>query len=77
MKMTDSVSHLHQFLMTLQTENLSTETSDFLQQMIILKSFNSVFYAFDTSTTLVSFKDCFNSFDFVLFLSYTVSSRQK
>ena len=28
--------------MTLQTEILSTETSDFLQQMFFLKSFNSV-----------------------------------
>ena len=30
--------------MTLQTEVLSTETSDFLKQMIILKSFNSVLF---------------------------------
>ena len=28
--------------MTLQTEILSTETSDFLKQLIFLKSFNSV-----------------------------------
>ena len=31
------------FLKTLQTEILSTETSDFLKQIIFLKSFNSVF----------------------------------
>ena len=34
----------HQFSMTLQTEILLTVTSDFPKQMIILKSFNSVFY---------------------------------
>ena len=34
---------LHQFLMTLQNEILSTVTSDFLKQKIILKSFNSLF----------------------------------
>ena len=33
---------LHQFLMTLQTEILSTVTSDFFKQRIILKSFNSM-----------------------------------
>ena len=32
----------HQFLMTLQTEILSTVTSDFLKEKIILKSFNSL-----------------------------------
>ena len=31
------------FSMTLPTEILSTETSDFLKQIIFLKSFNSVF----------------------------------
>ena len=31
------------FSLTLQTEILSTITSDFVKQMIILKSFNSVF----------------------------------
>ena len=34
------------FSATLQTEILSTVTSDFLKQMIILKSFNSVFFVF-------------------------------
>ena len=34
---------LVKFSMTLQTEILSTETSDFLKQIIFLKSFNSVF----------------------------------
>ena len=34
---------LHQFLVTLQFEILLTVTSDFLKQMIMLKSFNSVF----------------------------------
>ena len=33
---------LHQFSMTLRTEILSTVTSDFLKQIIILKSFDSV-----------------------------------
>ena len=32
------------FSMTLQTEILSTETSDFLKQKVFLKSFNSVLY---------------------------------
>ena len=34
------------FSVTLQTEVLSTVTSDFLKQMIILKSFNSVLSRF-------------------------------
>ena len=33
---------LHQCFSTLQTEILSTVTSDFQKQMIIIKSFNSV-----------------------------------
>ena len=32
------------FLMTLQTEILSTETSDFLKEIFFLKSVNSVLY---------------------------------
>ena len=35
---------LHQFLTTLQTEILSTETSYFLNQIMFLKSFNSVLF---------------------------------
>ena len=34
--------HSNNFSMTLQTEILPIETSDFLNQLIILKSFNSV-----------------------------------
>ena len=35
------------FSMTLQTEILSTVTSEFLKLMIVLKSFNSVLYSKD------------------------------
>ena len=37
------------FSMTLHTEILSTETSDFLKQIIHLKSFNLVFGVISTS----------------------------
>ena len=41
------------FSMTLQTEILSTETSDFFKQMIILKSFTSVLTVFDSTLELL------------------------
>ena len=40
---------LHQFLMTLWRESLSTETSNFLKQINFLVSFNSMFKRFETS----------------------------
>ena len=36
----------YKFSVTLQTESLSTETSDFLKQIIFLKSFNSMLFFF-------------------------------
>ena len=46
------------FSETLQTEILSTETSDYLKQMIILKSCNSVFYLFGVLLERSSQKIC-------------------
>ena len=40
--MEDSACRAPQFLMTLQTEILSTETSDFHKPIIFIKSFNSL-----------------------------------
>ena len=43
-------------LMSLQTDNLSTETSDFLKQINFLKSFHSVFTvsSIQSSTTWIN-----------------------
>ena len=41
----NSVRHVPPTSMALQTEILSTETSDFLQQIVFLKSFNSMLYS--------------------------------
>ena len=44
------------FLITLQTEVLSTEASDFLKQIIFLRSFNSMFIMFLLSFLEVTIK---------------------
>ena len=55
--MADCLPCSSNFSMTLQTEILSTETSDLLKQIIILKSFNSVS---DVSRTL-----CLETYPFI------------
>ena len=47
---------LEQFSMTLQTEIVSTISSDFLKQMIILKSFYSVLLMFSGFLVIFSSK---------------------
>ena len=58
------------FSMTLQTEILSTETSDFLKQIIFLKSFDSVLLASYTCNKTVMEICPFFFFIFFIFLHF-------